>query len=472
MRRLVTAVLLLCVLLQACSSWKTYSGIDEAVEKGARIGSGVFIDNVDVSGMDVEQARNALRLAHKENIDKLNYTVAAGERTISISAKELPFELDYDNAILQAINTPRGKGSEPVKLSSKVIVDSQKLNNRLEEIITELNTSPSDAVYSFDSSKGDFAYTEEISGVNVDAAHVATSLERALSSRISAGIRPSVRKIEAEYTLDMARHDTSLIAEFTTSFSGSTYGKKNRVYNIVKAAQLINGITVASGEQFDINEILGKRTEENGWKLATGIRYGKYVQEAGGGVCQVSTTLYNAVLMADLEVVERWHHSWPLGYVPVGRDATISTDGPNFVFLNTTPKPITITALTDTENKTVTVRLYGRPSEEFAYIELRSWKIETIPDPGSEIKLDKTLPYGTEVIERESREGCISETYKYYFNAAGELLSKARVTKDKYRAVKGIKLVSRDIYEASIQTNATVYPPVAFDTNVTDEIVP
>lgn len=457
MKRIIAAIIILCFALSMCSCVqnKTYQSLDEAVNDKAKLASNIYIDGVDVSNMDIGQARKALAAALRERLEKLNYTLTVGQKTINISAKELPVNFDLDAAILKAINAPTLKKGERLDLKSAAVIDNAALERRLETIVSELHSSPSDAQYSYSGFAGDsFSYQEGLTGVKVEASGVASSLERALFAGTSAGIRPVADEIPPEYTLDMAMRDTSLIAEFSTSFKGSTYGKKNRVQNIVKAAKLIDGITVAPGEEFDINAVLGRRTEENGWQLATGIRDGKYVQEAGGGVCQVSTTLYNAVLMADLEVSERWHHSWPLGYVPVGRDATISTGGPNFKFKNTSQCPVVISAFADTNNKRITVRIFGRPRTDFSYIEVHSWKTGVISDPGSVVKLDKTLPYGTSVVERESRAGCTSETYKFYYNEAGEVIKKVRVTKDKYKAIKGVKLVSLDVYEASVQTNA------------------
>ena len=187
-----------------------------------------------------------------------------------------------------------------------------------------------------------------------------------------------------------------------------------------------------------MNAILGPRNGENGWKEATGIRDAVYVQEYGGGVCQVSTTLYNAVLMADLTVTERTHHSWPLGYIGIGRDATISTGGPNFKFRNTQEVPITIGAHTDKKKKTVTVCIYGRPLADGETIRITSKKVETLPEPETEVIIDASLAPGVQQVVREPRQGSVAVTYKEYYDADGNFLRREQVTKDKYRSIKGI----------------------------------
>ncbi|HBU13224.1 MAG TPA: vanomycin resistance protein VanB, partial [Clostridiales bacterium] len=100
--------------------------------------------------------------------------------------------------------------------------------------------------------------------------------------------------------------------------------------NIWKMSDIINGVKVEPGETWSINEEAGPRTYNLGWQGAPGISDGEYKEEAGGGICQVSSTLYNAVLRAELEIVERKHHSWPLDYIDGGLDATISTGAPDF----------------------------------------------------------------------------------------------------------------------------------------------
>ena len=163
-----------------------------------------------------------------------------------------------------------------------------------------------------------------------------------------------------------------------------------------------------------------------------------YVQEYGGGVCQVSSTLYNTVLMADLSVTERVHHSWPLGYIDIGRDATISTGGPNFRFVNSGGAPVTVCAAVDREKKTVTVSIYGRPLPDGISIRVTSKKLETLPEPGVEYVTDDLLKPGEQQVMREPRRGSISVTYKEYYDAEGNFLRREQVTKDKYRSISGI----------------------------------
>ena len=176
-------------------------------------------------------------------------------------------------------------------------------------------------------------FVDETAGQRIVEDTLAQALiEEADAASITVDLEP----VAAGVTAKELRTKYALVAEYTTSFKGSTLSRKNRVNNMALAAQRINGVVVAPGEEFSMNKIILDRSKENGYYLAPAIRNGTYEQEYGGGVCQVSSTLFNAVMMADLPVTERHHHSWPMTYVPIGRDATISTGYKDFKFVNDT----------------------------------------------------------------------------------------------------------------------------------------
>ena len=423
--------------LSGCA--KEYTDIEAAQNSGATLGECIYIDDVNVSGMTPSQAVSAVEEAHTRTLKDIYYTITADADSLDISAAVLPISFDTRDTVMEALSMKKHwpEGIQPRRLYTAMSADIDELRRALEELSAELQYEPTDAAASYSPETG-FIYTDHADGRVLDYDHLCGSVHELISSGKSGSVSAVTSAVPAKYTSDMAREDTTLISEFTTSFSGSTYGKANRVFNIVKAASLIDGKTLASGEEFDTNAALGDRNEENGWKTAAGIRDGTYVQEYGGGVCQVSTTLYNAVLMADLEITERHHHSWPLGYVDIGRDATISTGGPNLRFINSSSAPITISALTDKENKTVTVRIYGRPLKDGIRIELTSKKTATLSSPGTETVYDPSLAPGESKTIRKARRGSVAETHKLYYSADGELINKVLVTEDKYRSISGL----------------------------------
>lgn len=231
-------------------------------------------------------------------------------------------------------------------------------------------------------------------------------------------------------TKDMLQSQYVLRGAYTTSFSDST---KNRKYNIRFGAEKINGTILKPGDVFSANGTLGKRTRANGWKNAGAYESGEVVQQAGGGVCQLSSTLYNAALYADMEIVERRNHSMPVHYVNRGRDATINSVGNiiDFKFRNNTSSDVIIISYTD--GNTLHMEIYGVPFEtdEYDRIEIRTKQISS-----SSIKTVYT--YNT------SKPTTYSKTLK-----KGSKGYKVRTYKDYY---KGKDLVKTDDLGLSIYT--------------------
>ena len=207
---------------------------------------------------------------------------------------------------------------------------------------------------------------------------------------------------------------------YTTSFSDST---KNRKYNIRFGADKINGTILKPGEVFSANDTLGKRTRKNGWKNAGAYEGGEVVQQAGGGVCQLSSTLYNAVLYADLEIVERRNHSMPVHYVMRGRDATINSVGNiiDFKFRNNTSGDIIILAYTEGNN--LHMEIYGLPFEtdEYDRIEIRT-KQTGSQGIKTEYTYDDTKKETYKKTTSNGSKGYTVRTYKDYYK--GETLVK------------------------------------------------
>ncbi len=144
------------------------------------------------------------------------------------------------------------------------------------------------------------------------------------------------------------------LATYSTSYSGST---SNRCSNIARAASLINGTVIASGDVFSFNDTVGKRTTANGFSTAKEYVNGKSVDGIGGGTCQVSSTLYSAVLYADMNIIERLNHMMSVGYIPLGQDATVADGGIDFKFKNSSDYPVKIAA--STSGSTITVSIIG-----------------------------------------------------------------------------------------------------------------
>ena len=311
--------------------------------------------------------------------------------------------------------------------------------------LNELYGSPAqDAKIQYSDDPADpITFVSEAAGQRINEEALQEALATAnMVSRITVDLQP----VEASVTSEELKARYTLLSEFSTSFKGSTLGRKNRVNNMALAASRINGIVLEPGEEFSMNKTILDRTKENGYYLAPAIRNGTYEKEYGGGVCQVSSTLFNAVMMADLTVTERHHHSWPMHYVPIGRDATIATGYKDFKFVNSTEGELVIFAHLDKKAKKVTVRLYGIHSPDFDHIEIVSKRTGSLPAKGTKVRLDESLSAGSRVEERKERRGKTSVTYKDYYDAAGKLIRREKVYEDSYPSIEGLVYVAANLY--------------------------
>lgn len=274
-----------------------------------------------------------------------------------------------------------------------------------------------------------FSYTQERAGIAADEERLVREITDSLTGKIveNAGERrfPTVRvkteKITPQRTLDQAKKDTVRLASFTTCFSSEDRG---RCGNIRLAAQKIDGTTLPSGGVFSFNKTVGARTRERGFYPAKIISGGEFVEGVGGGVCQVSTTLYNAAVLSGLEIVEQRAHSLAVGYVPPSRDAMVSSLS-DFRFRNPHPFPVYL-AVKVRENSIVAI-VYGR-DEGISYA-IVSEKIAEIPPPAP--KVDETAP------PRTGRAGLKSaaylETYRF-----GKLVNRKKLRSDTYAPLRGV----------------------------------
>ena len=194
------------------------------------------------------------------------------------------------------------------------------------------------------------------------------------------------------------------LATVVTYLYGST---QNRIDNVALAAQSINGIVLAPGQQFDYNEALGERTTERGYKAAGAYSGGQVVQEVGGGICQVSSMVYYAALLSNLQIDTRTCHYFPVSYVNPGMDATVSWGGPEFRFTNDRDWPIRIEASVNQSDKSVTVSFYGTDVDG-SYVEMTysTWSVYN----------NAQYP--------ETATGYRAATYRNVYSADGELISR------------------------------------------------
>ena len=231
----------------------------------------------------------------------------------------------------------------------------------------------------------------------------------------------------AEKTLDDLGEEVfpDLLSEYTTIYDPSN---KNRSNNLSISAEKIDGTIVMPGEIFSYNQTVGERTIAAGYKEAGAYAGGRVVQDVGGGICQTSSTLYNAALLANLEIVDRSNHQFLTSYVSASRDATVAWGSIDFQFKNTRTYPIRIEA--EAKNGVCKMAIYGI-KEETEYEVLIQSVVNSYLPYTTVYEDDPTLAEGKEVVEQSGYTGCTSEAYRI-LKLNGEVVSKTLLSKDTY----------------------------------------
>lgn len=257
------------------------------------------------------------------------------------------------------------------------------------------------------------------------------------------------------------------LSSFTTSYSK---WEKDRSNNIAIAASKINGSILGPGDIFSYNTVVGKRTIEEGFKKAHVYAGGKIIDGLGGGICQVSTTLYNAVLFAELQVVERRNHNMLVGYVPPGRDATVSYGSIDFRFKNNYSMPIKI--LSTAKEGKLNVRILGINEHPGRKIELETEILKRYSLPEKVIE-DLTKPSGYYKVEQKGISACKARTYKIV-KQNGKVISRTLLSTNNYNPLQKIVIKGTKKQSSPVQKDnplpSSVQEPAAIPEQTTPSV--
>lgn len=317
------------------------------------------------------------------------------------------------------------------------------LKNTVDEAIEKLNRDPVDSEIKFyPSSKPMFIISRERSGVKVLEDRLYMDIFFALSVSSTPKIRIPVERPEAKIKTDDNIALTKMRARYSTDFTSST---EERKHNIRLALSKINGKVIFSGETMSFNDTVGRRTAKNGFLEAKIIKGGKYVPGYGGGVCQASTTLYNAALLSDLSIVSVSRHSLQSSYELPSFDAMVNSGSSDLKIRNDGDKQVFIKAYTD--GNRAYVEIYG---SKLPYtIKRKSEVTFTGKTPEYEEVLDETMQYFDEGTESGAKKTVSyshpevhSNGYLLYYDLNGALIEKKLIRSDVYSAVKGVVAVA------------------------------
>lgn len=442
----VMMVALICVTVYI--SYLFISGI-----KSANAGSDGFILDtgvvykgvsslgVDLSGTQRGQVPEALNDAAQKILDSVKLDFTINNKNITLSAQDIGAKIDAQALLAGAylvgrqgdfvareagIHLAETQGTD---ISYELIYDKSKLEQSVRNKTAALNIGARDAEIKINKTQDEtnlmcdmtLIIVPETTGIDINYDSLLGALNNKMQSKDCFGSQPVVAEAvitQPKVTAAQLSKEYVKIEGKKTSYKTSPYGRR---YNVWKMATIINGYTVMPGETFDINKVAGPRTLAGGWELAPGIESGQYVPQPGGGICQTNSTLYNAVLHAELEIVDRTHHSWPLDYLPAGLDATISTGEPNFKFKNTLSTPIIISATVDGQARTIQVDIYRSPMPY--RLDFTSTVVSTTYAGGIRYQYNPSLPRGTSKELLHEHPRVVADVYKHTYDLNGNEIS-------------------------------------------------
>lgn len=407
---------------------------------GDTIFPGIYVDNVDVGGLTIEQAAYAVSQVNASGGGEFAITVNIGNRSWNIDSNVVPMTRNVDEVLGRAyalgrsnttairgtavtpfqerLNAALGLRSAPVGLQTQLTYDKASIRKLTDSITQFVTRAPVNAsVATFDFNTRSFTFNSDSPGTYIDG----DALYSQVIGLLESGERYKTVVVEPQIVLAQVTK-AELMNSFrkVSSYTTQTTSNSNRNTNVKLSAGAINGKTVLPGETFSFNQATGQRTAEKGYLPAAAIAGGQSIDEIGGGVCQTSSTLFNAAARANLEIVTRSPHAWPSNYVEKGMDATVNWPNLDFKFKNNTDWPIFIVAYY--EKQKVTVELYGMSLGDGVTIDLESKVTRTI-NPPKEVKYvqNPELMPGEQKVTIQARTGYEVDTYKVWYQNGKEV---------------------------------------------------
>lgn len=382
--------------------------------------NGISIDGIDISGDTKEEAQKKIdtymnglketQIEFKTDLDKVS--VSMEEVGLTYANKEVveeAFSYGKEGNIIKRYKEKKDIEENPLQLTLDKTISTKKLKQVITDSEDTLVQKAQNA--SIKRENGAFQVIPEKEGLIIDYDKTAKKFKSYVSETWDGQedtFLVETKKDEPEYKSTDLKEVKDVLGTFTTNYSSST---SDRAQNVATGAEHINGTVLYPGEEFSTYEKVAPYTYENGYRTGKAYSNGEVIDSIGGGICQVSTTLYNAVIRSELEITERYPHSMIVGYVPLAADAAMAGTYKNLKFKNNTDSPIYIEGTT--YNRNVTFTIYGKETRASnRKIEFRSETLETY-QPGADIeKEDPTMPVGQSVVTQSAHIGYRAQLWK------------------------------------------------------------
>lgn len=459
------AIIILVVLILVSTAVFTIYSYAKVKKWDSLILPTVTIENENLTGKTKIEAQKIIEDKYSSQVIKKKIDIVTKGKKYTLDYSMLDAKYNIDEAIEQAVSYGSDmnmyqrykaiKNPVETKIKLKFEYNDKIVGEMLAEIAKDTNKEAVSATIT--RSNGNFNVTNDVIGKKLDSEKLKNEIKSKINGVLSEdtiSINAPVNEIAPKVSTAILKTIDKKISSYTTNYSTSASGRST---NISLSTNSINGTLLMPGDVFSFNGVVGKRTAESGYQAAGIIIGDKIEQGLGGGICQTSSTLYNAILGTELMSVERVHHTFPSHYVPIGQDATVDYGNLDYKFKNTLKYPIFIEGYTS--NKNVSFNIYSSSTLTKRTYSISTETLQTT-QPKTETIKDSTKYEGqTEIIKKAYPGYKVKVTRKVYEN--GKLIETQVINNDNYRVINGIIKVGTKKKPAVIPP---VVPPVVVPT--------
>lgn len=409
--------------------------------------NGTYINGEQVGGYTIEKASQIVTDRVKQQIADIDIQIIYKDKVWQFTEDDF----EVENSVLKVVQTAYKKYNQQeykdntlnALKGGNVTISLQNtfknFDNVIDEIVDQIKTEPQNAEVVFNPNKSPmFTITEGVTGTQVDREKLVKDLENQFLKTKDIKVYVNTNGVKPDIEKSYYENKLNLMSRFETDLTNSQEGRR---HNVNYALQKFNGKVIKAGEQVSFNDISGPQTLEGGYKNAIVILNGKFTNGVGGGICQASTTLYNACVLANLQIDEVHKHTLPVGYVELSLDAMVSEGYADFVFTNTSDDDVYIKC--EVVGDKAIVEIYGNTINQGQTIKRVAEFVGNIPHNGDKIIIDEKGEYLDKVIYKGEyyrlnypREGYEAKAFKEVYQD-GKLISREQIRHEKYQPIDG-----------------------------------
>lgn len=440
--------LIFCLGLLCLAVTMVATGVVMSNDGSSKFSKNVYINGTNVGGYTKTEAVQVVTEKLNAKVDNLSIELLHGGKSWRFDHGDF----QVDNAVSQVVNSAYSISKLGEKQTLKYLAENganfnvalnlviKNFDQTIDEIAEEIYTEPQNAFVEFTpNEKQNFNVVAEKQGEELDKEMLMQKLEDGFLNGDDIKIEIPTKKIEPEIKADFFADKLNLQSKFSTSIKNSQSGRR---HNVALALKKLNGTIVKPNEIKSFNQIVGPQTESGGYESAIIIINGAFKNGIGGGICQASTTLYNALLLADVEIDEVHKHTLPVKYVEMALDAMVSEGTSDLVFKNTSNNDLYIKSYVKGDD--ATVEIYGKSLPDGVTVKRSAEFIKSIPHSGDKIIVDTNGEYRDKVIYKGEYyrlkypvDGYEAKAYKEYYKD-GKLIDKQEIRHEKYSPQQGI----------------------------------